>query len=275
MTTEGAEKAVTNPPGKVVETAQRGRSTIEFSYFDLSAAIELGQAIKQIGGTAADWKQIAVKLGMAPDGGGFRARVMSGKTFGLLDYSRGTVALTELGMRIVDPQYERAARVEAFLAVPLHKSLFEQLNGQTLPPPPAIERMAEQLGVAPKQKDRARLAFMRSAKQAGLFELATDRLSLPPGLHTPAKEYIAPAARQDPPVGGKGGGGDDGSAATHPFIIGLLRKLPTPDTEWTLKERAKWLETASNIFDLMYSGGDAGTISVTYEAATPAQGSTA
>jgi hypothetical protein len=170
MTTESQAETVA-PKG---EDAARGRSTIEFPYFDL--------AVKQVGGTAAATSQLAVKLDMAVDGGGFRMRLMTGKTFGLIDYERRNVELTELGIRIVDSQYERAAKVEAFMFVPLYKALFEKLNGQTLPPPAAVERMAEQLGVAPKQKDKARLAFMRSAKTAGLFELSTERLSLPPNV---------------------------------------------------------------------------------------------
>lgn len=254
MTAESQVVDAPTPPSVAPEAAGRGRSTIEFSYFDLAGAIEIAHAVKHIGGTSADWKQLAVKLTMSPDGGGFRARVMSGKAFGILDYSRGTVELTELGLRIVDPQFERAARVDAFMAVPLHKALFDRLNGQTLPPPPAIERMAEQLGVAPKQKDKARLAFIRSAKQAGLFELATDRLSLPPGLHTLSREKV-PAAPVpvEQTIAGGGGGSGGGSDDLHPFIKGLLQKLPEPETEWSVEGRAKWLTTAMNIFDLMYS----------------------
>lgn len=39
----------------------------------------------------------------------------------------------------------------------------------------------------------------------------------------------------------------------HPFIEGLLDKLPDAETEWTLEGRKKWLQTASTIFDLMYT----------------------
>jgi hypothetical protein len=47
-------------------------------------------------------------------------------------------------------------------------------------------------------------------------------------------------------------------------VKGLLDKLPTPDAEWAIKDRAKWLTTAANIFDLMYSApSEAMTIEVT------------
>ena len=39
---------------------------------------------------------------------------------------------------------------------------------------------------------------------------------------------------------------------THPLIEGLFSKLPQPETEWPLQSRQKWLQTAANIFDLMY-----------------------
>jgi hypothetical protein len=60
-------------------------------------------------------------------------------------------------------------------------------------------------------------------------------------------------------VKGKGSGGDEGGRRLHPFIQGLLDTIPEiPDQrqkpEWPVPERAKWLQTAANIFDLIYSG---------------------
>ena len=212
----------------------RGRSTIEFPYLDLSNAVEVAHAVKAVGGTSADWNQLAVKLSMSPDGGGFRLRVMAGKVFGILDYDRGHVELTELGIRVVDPHFERVARVEAFQRVALFRVLFDKLNGQTLPPPTAIERMAEQAGVAPKQKDKARQVFIRSAKQAGMFDLSPDRLAMPPGLNGQSSAAKAASTAADavavnlatplPPI-----------VALPPFIKGLLDKLPVPDTEWPMR----------------------------------------
>jgi hypothetical protein len=44
----------------------------------------------------------------------------------------------------------------------------------------------------------------------------------------------------------------------HPFIQGLLQTLPVPETECSAQERAKWLQTAANIFDLIYKGAGGG-----------------
>ena len=45
-----------------------------------------------------------------------------------------------------------------------------------------------------------------------------------------------------------GGGGKD----PHPFIVGLLDTLPAPVTVWPKPDRQKWLQTAENIFSLIY-----------------------
>jgi hypothetical protein len=44
---------------------------------------------------------------------------------------------------------------------------------------------------------------------------------------------------------------------SHPLIEGLFSKLPQPETEWSLQSRQKWLQTAANIFDLMYVPNEA------------------
>lgn len=204
----------------------RMRSTIEFPYFDLASAIEVAQAVKQVGGfSSCDVKSLAVKLDMAPDGGGFRTRLMSAKTLGLIEYERGQVELTDLGLRVVDPQTERAARLESFMYVPLYKALFDKLNGQALPPPAAVERMAEQLGVAPKQKDKARQAFMRSARTAGLFEISSERLSLPPNAGSSNAGADAGKSNRS----GDGGGGDGSNGGGDEPPAGRLRfEVPIP-----------------------------------------------
>jgi hypothetical protein len=50
-----------------------------------------------------------------------------------------------------------------------------EYKGNALPPPPAIERQMEQLRVSPKQKERARQTFMKSAQYAGFIDSSTGR----------------------------------------------------------------------------------------------------
>jgi hypothetical protein len=85
----------------------------------------------------------------------------------------------EAGYAALLYQQEADARVEAFLTVPLFERVFEQYKGFTLPNAAAIERFMSECGVAPKQKDRARQAFTRSTRQAGLFAHGEDRLVRP------------------------------------------------------------------------------------------------
>ncbi len=66
------------------------------------------------------------------------------------------------------------------------------------------------------------------------------------------------AADAAPPVGRPAVAPEpEGAAATpaglHPFFRGLLDSLPEPGSEWAPAEREQWLETARNIFALIYT----------------------
>jgi hypothetical protein len=79
-----------------------------------------------------------------------------------------------------------------------------------------------------------------------------------------APKPAEPDARESDVGKGKSGNGQVIEEDYHPFVLGLLRKLPEPETAWSTRDRAKWLQTAANIFDLMYAGGEDGAIEVTY-----------
>ena len=42
-------------------------------------------------------------------------------------------------------------------------------------------------------------------------------------------------------------------AGLHPFFRGLLDTLPEPGSNWPQPQRDQWLETARNIFALLYA----------------------
>ena len=56
-------------------------------------------------------------------------------------------------------------------------------------------------------------------------------------------------------------------SSPDPLIQGLFSKLPEPSAAWPLPARQKWLQTAANIFDLMYTPGeaDAGELAIRVE----------
>jgi hypothetical protein len=237
---------------------ERERSTIGFPYLDLDNAMQVTKAVSYVGGTSCQWEQLAAQLKVSAKGGGFGMRVLTAKTFGLLTYDKGTVTLSDIGMRAVDSQQEKAARVDAFLSVPLYKRVYDQFKGTALPGNAGLESFMGTSGVAQKVRDKARQVFQRSAKQAGFFDLSADRLTLPalkPGARSaPADDRDRNEDVDQDRQRGKNGGG--GPPTLHPFIEGLLKTLPQPETPWEIEKRAKWLQAAANIFDLIYSASD-------------------
>jgi hypothetical protein len=240
---------------------KRERSSIQFPYGDLDDATAIAKAIHSNAGTSCSLNQLAAYVKQSPSSSAFRLRVACARIFGLTELEGATIRLSETGKRVVDPQTEDEAKAHAFLAVPLYAALHKEYDGYSLPPPAALERKMNELGVSSKQTGKARQAFERSAKQAGFFAHGADRLVMPPFGARPlgsASSSEQPHQRQDHPgkPGGAGGGGRD----LHPFIAGLLRTLPEPETEWPIRDRVKWLRTASQIFGLIYEGE--GTIKV-------------
>jgi hypothetical protein len=241
------------------DTQKRERSTIEFPYGDLDDAVSVAVAIHSNAGVSATTDQLAAYMKQSSTSGAFRLKAATAGVFGITTNERGTVTLTPLGRRIVDPAQSRQARAEAFLAVPLYRAVFDKYRGHALPPAAALEREMANLGVSSKQTDKARQAFERSAQQAGFFAHGTDRLVAPAGTGekpaAPKPEDKAPPSDRTGSNGGSSGGG------FHPFIQGLLQKLPPAESNWDDAERVKWLDAAVRIFDLMYQGGS-GSVSV-------------
>jgi len=232
----------------------RQRSTIQFPYNHLNDGIKVAQALHDNVGTGdGDDTQLSAWMKMSPKSSGFRVQVAAAKLFGVIEGSSGGYRLSPLGRMIVDPQRSREARVKAFMNVPLYKAVYEKYKSGVMPPAAAFELDIVGLGVAEKQKERARQVFERSAEQANFFEHGKNRLVLPAvaknaeqeGEHVEDDGAGKPPPPPPPPPPGP---------PLHPFIQGLLLKLPEPETEWELSQRVKWLQTAANIFDLIYKG---------------------
>lgn len=243
------------------QDAKQGRelSTIDFPYNSLDDAIAVAKAVHKLGGNECRIETLAGELGHETvKSGGFRQKLSSAHTFGLTSYSGGAVRLTSLGEKIVDHDRERTARVEAFLKVPLYSALYEEFKTGVLPPSAGLETKMVALGVAAKQKDKARQAFQRSAKEAGFFAYGNTKLVYPAvgkpeskgTNHTPER-----ADKKGASSGGDGGGGDDGNQS---LIDGLLKVLPKAGSPWPLEAQRKWLQTAAANFAYAYNGGDEG-----------------
>lgn len=249
------------------EESKRERSTIEFPYGDLNSAVEVARGVHAVGGAGCETDQLAAHLNLKARSGGFRQKMLTAKVFGLVAYSQGKVRLTDLGSKVCDPKQEKPAKATAFLTVPLYKAVYEKFKGRTLPPASGLEGAIVELGVARKQKGKARQYLQRSAGQADFFWSGQDRLVMPKLAEEGAPPRGEEHGRDEMGNGsGDSGSGDGNGGDQHPFIEGLIKTLPTPEGPWPIEKRAQWLQAAVSVFNLIYtddSGG--GTIEVNVE----------
>ena len=151
--------------------------------------------------------------------------------------------LTTLGRDVLSTSGKSASsRVTAFLNVELFKVMYDQYKGSALPPPPAIERQVTELGVSPKQKERARQTFMKSAQCAGFIDATTGRF-VKPGV------VQADTVKEEKPPREKGGGNDgDGTDGLNfdPLLIELLKKIPETEKGWPGRATASLVQDVRN-----------------------------
>jgi hypothetical protein len=216
-------------------TGSRTRSKIAFPYTPLSDAEQVAQALQNRGGTAS-MDELAAELNQVITSGAFRTKVATSRTFGVASVRRGTVTLTELGRRIVDPNKLPAARAEAFLTVPLYRKVYEEYKGHTLPGPEGLENAMARFGVSPKQTERARQAFQRSGEQAAFFGHGKDRL-VAPALSDAEKPNDKPPAREF-----------DGTLA--PSVEALMIQLLENGEKWSPEQTVAFVNAARTIYKM-------------------------
>lgn len=230
----------------VQEPTRYLRSTIAFPYSGLKDAEQIARALQDSWGGGASPDQLAASLDASPRSGAFRTKVATSRTFRVISISRGNIGLTDLGRKLIDPQTRAAARVEAFLTVPLFAALVNEYKGTMLPPDSGLEQKIRELGVSVKQTAKARQAFQRSAELAGFFKMGKDRLVQPANLPGPEKP---PAGPEDPKSTG-------GSSLTS------IPELPAPLPElwltllregrdWSPEKIQEFVQAARTLHDLL------------------------
>lgn len=243
----------TAPAGTAsAEERKRFRSEIEFPYADLENAIELAQTIHSKAGSSCEPDELAAWMGQSASGGTFRTRLGAARMFGLIETGGGRATLTQAGFDALDGSgKERATRAEAFLNVELFRAMYDRFKGNALPPAAAIERQMEQLGVSPKQKERARQTFTKSAVYAGFIDAGTGRF---------VKPGIAPKVDMPPPPPrderNDGGGGDGTGLDLDPLLVALLKKIPPSGANWPAAQRVRWFKTFAMNVSQIYDGED-------------------
>ncbi|WP_431285050.1 hypothetical protein ACQW02_09750 [Humitalea sp. 24SJ18S-53] len=244
-TPNGGANAIKDAPQK------RVLSEIEFPYADLEAAGELASVLQQRAGGESEDAELAAWLNQSVNGGTYRSRRSAARMFGLIDLSQGRVTLTPLGRDLVDDVKSRAARAEAFLKPELHLAMYEKLRGTVLPPAAAIERMMGGLGVSPKQVERARQVFQKSATHASFIDPTNGRFIKPAS--TPGSINDPPSEKPEDKGGNGGSGGGDDALQLDPLLMALLHKIPPKGSEWGAAKRVRWFRTfamnVSQIYD--------------------------
>lgn len=195
------------------DVGKRERSKIAFVYNDLESALDLARTLQTKAGTICEIKQLASWMNQSAEGGTFRSILGAARTFGLIETQLGSVSLTTLGRDALDESRRHSALVEAFLKVPLHGAMYEQYQGYALPPPAAIERQMETLGVPTKQKERARQTFTKSAHFAGYVDPQTGQFIKP-------ATAVAPHPHPTQTIKG-------GMAAGAAVVVGVTKSILT------------------------------------------------
>lgn len=241
----------------------RDRSTVKFPYFDLDDVVEVASVLLNKRGGSCETSELAAELDQSVTGGTFRLRMSAARMYGLID-GRGQVRLTPLGRRIVDPSTARAARVEAFLKVPLYFQIYEEFKSGTLPGAEGLEAAMNRHGVTINQLSRARQTFQRAAQQAGFFDTGRSRLVKPPVSNTVeveqqdqqddhAQEQNSNQTRQD-----RGG---DGDPLSDPMLVGLLKRmLPEEGKPFPAANRRLLFTALAVNLDVIYGAPTDGTI---------------
>jgi hypothetical protein len=233
------------------------RSRIAFPYADLGDAIKIANVVHGDYGGRCSMDQLAASMGQSMKSGAFRTKVSTAQMFAIVENDHGRLHLTDVGRRVVDENTRGGALVEAFLCVDLYRILFEKHQGGVLPRDQGLEAEMADLGVAPKQAERARQAFQRSAEVAGFFRLGRDRLVAPPGaregdsIAPVASQAVSPDSVSGPPPAAN-------FPPLHPLLAGLMHELPQEGEDFSPDKRRDWLDAAKIIFRLVYGKDDGG-----------------
>jgi len=131
--------------------------------------------------------------------------------------------------------------------------MYEKLRGTVLPPAAALERIMGQLGVSPKQTERARQVFQKSAAHASFIDPSTGRFIKPANVAVLSAKSTLSEKSVEQYGGGGGGGGLDSELKLDPLLIELLRKIPPKGEDWGAAKRIRWFRTfamnVSQIYD--------------------------
>ena len=174
-----SEAAKTNGATKGAEDADDGRpeqSETPFAYYALEESLKLVTAVQKAGGNKAPEKAVMDQLSLkGRDSWAWTYRRRAAGHYGLITRSgRGddtTIEITTLAKRIAFPESDadaQAAKMEAFLSVPLHKKLAERYMGAPVPDAGGLANVLKrEYGIVETMARPAANAFINSARFVG------------------------------------------------------------------------------------------------------------
>lgn len=270
-----ASATASDSPPPSVEAADRAkRSTVAFPYIALDEVVGMVSAVHENAGRECELAQLAAWLDTTVTSSKFRSTISAGRMFGLVDRHAKTIALTELGAAIIDPDQREQAAVEAFLRVPLYRDVYDIYSERLLPGDPGFEKELEKLGVTEKSAAKARQVLQRSASHAGFFHSGRDRLVKPAS--TSAQRKPDASSGDQPPTDAENRPdtptqAEEPTGPTDPLLRGLWSKLPS-DGPFSATEQGQWLEMAKLALQMVYGSEEADTQSASLAAAEPRRG---
>jgi hypothetical protein len=264
-----AIKAVPEPLPDPKVGKKRRVSPTPAPYYNLALSIELAKVIHVKGGGSCDRTQLAALLGYKGiKNGSFLTRVAAAKAFGLVAQETDQLRLTPRGKTVSAPVTQAEAdraKIDAFLAVPLFKMVYDHCNGRPLPQAVGLKNLlTTEFQVVEDRAEPAVDVLLDSAEEAGFFRVAGNRSQMVMPLASTAQPQHAPpvpgggiptpdqSGRADTVRRGGNGGGGDGVDGIPLAIVGMLRELPPVGTTLTAKKRAAIIAAFSAFVALIY-----------------------
>jgi hypothetical protein len=252
--------------------AGRERSVSGFNvpYFDLSDSIEVARVVRDSGGRMNREQLAGLLKYTSTNSGAFKTRVSAAKAFGVVDQpepNSDLIAITARGTSIVAPVSDAEAlkaKIDAFLAIPLFKLIYDEYRGRELPADIGLANLFENTH---KMLDTRAMpsvkVMMASAETAGLFKIngAASRKMVMPILSGAGAATLEGPRIQDPPPridlgrNGSGGGGGDGGGEPpdiDPTFLALLARLPKSGTQLSKTRRAQVIAALTAAVNWIY-----------------------
>lgn len=257
--------------------AHRVSAENRYPNFDLENCLAFAGAVKEQGGNACTPEQIGGLLGYKNvRAGGFIARVAATKQFGFIASVDGRYRATNVAESIlypVTPEQKRQALRDAFLNVPLYKTVYEEFKGIRLPEALGLDNLLRtKFGIPGGDRTSlARRVLLDSADQAGFFSATQGQRT---NLIDPVMGMASsPAPSQGQPQPSNAGG-DGGGPAYPPYetprvsvgggelsnvpaeLYGLLTALPDPTEAWPKREQWEklWKSTMAYVYGELPEG---------------------